>query len=317
MITTVTLNASIDKAYHMQEEIVNGTVMRVASTRNSAGGKGLNVARVVKLCGEEVQATGLVGGYNGDYLKALLDADGISHDFGQIKGETRSCINVLDPGFGSTEYLESGCEVTEDEENAFMDHFCGLVNRSDVIAISGSAPKGVREDVYRRMISIAKRMEKQVILDTSGDLLKEGIKAKPTMVKPNKDEIELLFDTKIESREDVIQYGKMIYEQGIPYVVISLGGEGALLVCEEGIFQGKPPKMEVVNTVGCGDSMVGAFAVAMERKYEAKEALRYGVAVATANAMSPNTGNFDPKVMEELLKEIQIIQVEKGELQCH
>lgn len=317
MITTVTLNASIDKAYHMKEEIVNGTVMRVASTRNSAGGKGLNVARVVKLCGEEVQATGLVGGYNGDYLKALLEEDGISHDFGQIKGETRSCINVLDPGFGSTEYLESGCEVTTEEENAFMDHFCGLVNRSDVIAISGSVPKGVREDVYRRMISIAKRMDKQVILDTSGVLLKEGIKAKPTMVKPNKDEIEMLFGAKIESREDVIQYGKMIYEQGIPYVVISLGGEGALLVCKEGIFQGKPPKMEVVNTVGCGDSMVGAFAVAMVRKYDAKEALRYGVAVATANAMSPHTGDFEPKVMEKLLDEIQIIQVEKGELQCH
>ena len=87
MITTVTLNASIDKAYHMTEKIENGTVMRVAKTDNSAGGKGLNVARVIKLCGVDSKATGLVGGFNGQYLESLLDADGINHEFGHIQGE--------------------------------------------------------------------------------------------------------------------------------------------------------------------------------------------------------------------------------------
>lgn len=116
MITTVTLNASIDKAYHMTQKIENGTVMRVAETHNSAGRKGLNVARVVKLCGSDTKAAGFVGGYNGQYLESLLDADGISYEFEHINGETRSCINILDPGYGSTEYLEGGCEVTAEEE---------------------------------------------------------------------------------------------------------------------------------------------------------------------------------------------------------
>lgn len=309
MITTVTLNASIDKAYHMKEEIKNGTVMRVGENRNSAGGKGLNVSRVIKLCGEEVLATGLVGGYNGAYLKSLLDIDGISHDFGTVQGETRSCINILDPAYGSTEYLEGGCEVTQEEETAFLEHFQKVIQQSQVITISGSVPKGMQKDIYKRMILLAKEQGKQVILDTSGALLEEGMKACPTMVKPNQDEIEMLYDTKIKSREDVIYYAKKMWEQGIPYVVVSLGGDGALLVSEEGIYQGKPPKVNVVNTVGCGDSMVGAFAVAFERGYEPQKALKYAVAVATANALSPNTGEFAPDDMTELYEKVEIIQI--------
>lgn len=310
MITTVTLNASIDKAYHMKEAIENGTVMRVAQCRNSAGGKGLNVARVIKLCGAQVQATGLVGGYNGRYLEALLDQDGIAHNFGKVNGETRSCINILDPAYGSTEYLEPGFTVSEEELNTYLTQFAEIIKDSDVVTISGSAPSGVSKDVYQKLVEIVKAAGKLVILDTSGELLKNGIEAQPTMVKPNRDEIEALFGIKVNSREDVITYAKKIYEKGIPYVVISLGGDGALLVCAEGIYQAVPPKVDVVNTVGCGDSMVGAFAVALEQKKEPKEALRYAASVATANALSPNTGDFDPAVMEKLLNQTEIREVE-------
>ena len=111
MITTVTMNTSIDKAYFMDHEVQNGTVMRVSRCRNSAGGKGLNVARAVKLCGEKVQATGLAGGVNGKYLESLLEKDEVQYQFLHIAGETRCCINILDECYGSTEYLEPGCEV--------------------------------------------------------------------------------------------------------------------------------------------------------------------------------------------------------------
>lgn len=309
MITTVTLNASIDKAYHMTQKIQNGTVMRVANTRNSAGGKGLNVARVIQLCGADTKATGLVGGYNGRYLESLLDLDGIAHEFEYIAGETRSCINILDSEYGSTEYLEPGCEVTAEEEATFLEKFPEIIRESDVITISGSAPNGIRKDIYQKLIQIAKAQGKKVILDTSGELLEKGIQSLPTMVKPNQDEIEMLFHIKINSREDVVKYAKKIYERGIPYVVISLGGDGALLVCEKGIYQGKPPKIDVVNTVGCGDSMVGAFAVALERKMEPEEALKYAVATASANALSPNTGDFDPVKKDEIINNVEIIKL--------
>lgn len=303
MITTVTMNASLDKAYFMKTQIVNGTVMRLDSCRTSAGGKGVNVARAAALCGAKVQAAGLTGGFNGRQLEALLDKDGIAHQFVHVEGETRCCINILDPKYGSTEYLEPGCEVSADEEQQFMQMYPDIIRDSDVVTISGSIPGGMKKDIYGRMVTIAKSMGKAVILDTSGETLKLGIRSCPTVVKPNQDEIEQLFDIKIRSMQEVIRYAEKIRETGIPYVVISLGKDGALLVCEDGIFHGKPPEVKAVNTVGCGDSMVGAFAVALERKYEAKEALRYAVAVAAANAMSPNTGDFDPKEIESLLEQ--------------
>lgn len=309
MITTVTMNASLDKAYFMKTKIVNGTVMRLDSCRTSAGGKGVNVARAAALCGAKVQATGLTGGFNGQQLEALLDKDGIAHQFVHVEGETRCCINILDPKYGSTEYLEPGCEVSADEEQQFMQMYPDIIRDSDVVTISGSIPRGMKKDIYGRMVTIAKSMGKAVILDTSGKTLKQGIRSCPTVVKPNQDEIEQLFDIKIQSMQEVIRYAEKIRDRGIPYVVISLGKDGALLVCGDGIFHGKPPEVEAVNTVGCGDSMVGAFAVALERKYEAKEALRYAVAVASANAMSPNTGDFDPKEIESLLEQTVIEQI--------
>lgn len=221
MITTVTMNASLDKAYFMKAPIVNGTVMRLDSCRTSAGGKGVNVARIVALCGAKVQATGLTGGFNGQQLEALLDKDGIAHQFGHMEGETRCCINILDQKYGSTEYLEPGCEVSASEEQQFMQRYPDIIRDSDVVTISGSIPRGVKKDIYGRMATIAKAMGKAVILDSSGETLKQGIQSCPTVVKPNRDEIEQLFDIKIHSMQDVIRCAEKIREIGIPYVITS------------------------------------------------------------------------------------------------
>ena len=306
MISTVTLNASIDKAYHMEEAIVGGTVMRVAQCHNTAGGKGLNVARVVRLCGEDVLATGLVGGFNGGYLESLLDEDGIDHEFGHIAGETRCCVNILDPAFGSTELLEGGPTVSEEELDAFLAQFARVIERSEVVAISGSVPKGLPGDVYARMVTMVREAGKLVILDTSGVQLGEGILACPTMVKPNAEELEALYRTSLASIDDVVALARQIHEGGVPYVAISLGGDGALLVCDEGVFQATPPRVDVVNTVGCGDSMVAAFAVAFARGMVAPDALAYAVSVATANALSASTGSFDLAVQAEIAPQVQV-----------
>lgn len=306
MITTVTLNASVDKAYLMEKEIVGGTVMRVQKCRNSAGGKGLNVSRVIDLCGSNVKATGLVGGYNGKYLEQLLEEDGIAHEFGHVAGETRSCINILDPKFSSTEFLEPGCTVTPEELDAFLEAFPSIIADSDVVTMSGSIPAGVPKDIYKTLTLIAKKERKTVLLDTSGEVLREGLAAKPDLIKPNKDELQDLFGREVSSLEDVLECAKELRETGIEYVVVSMGGDGSLLLCEEGVFRAVTPEIEVVNTVGCGDSMIGGFAVAFEQGKSPAEALRYASAVATANALSPNTGNFDPAVLEELHKGTQV-----------
>ena len=309
MITTVTLNASIDKAYQMSAPVEGGTVMRVASVVNSAGGKGLNVARIIDLCGEKVKATGFVGGFNGQYLEDMLTKDGVEHAFTHTQSETRSCINILDEKFSSTEFLEPGRPVSKEEVESFLNSFEDVIKDSNVVAMSGSAPEGVPKDIYAKLVEIIKKAGKTALVDTSGAYLEEAIKSKPFMIKPNRDELEVLYNTKINSIEETIPYAKKLHEEGIDYVVISLGKDGALLVCDEGIYQGKPPKMEVVNTVGCGDSMVGGFAVGISRGYSAADTLKYAVAVASANALEAKTGDIKPENRDKIYEQVEIISL--------
>lgn len=199
MITTVTLNVSVDKAYHIKGSVVPGSVTRVQKCVNSAGGKGLNVSRIIDFCGEEVLATGFAGGFNGAYVEAMLKEDGIQSKFTKTQSETRSCINILAEDETSTEYLEPGAEVTNKEVERFLKDFDQIIDDSGFITMSGSVPAGVPKDIYATLVKMIKNKGKQVILDTSGDYLKEGIKAGPTMVKPNDEELEALLGKKIEN----------------------------------------------------------------------------------------------------------------------
>ena len=306
MITTVTMNASIDKAYQIKGRVNPGTVTRVFSCRNSAGGKGLNVARIIRLCGVSVKASGIAGGYNGDYLLKLLDQDGITHDFFRVKGETRSCINVLAEDLSSTEFLEPGCEVSAKEREGFAGFFKTVTADSSILTISGSVPKGFSAGIYAELIKTAKDRKKTILLDTSGAYLREGLAAVPDFVKPNREELEELFGDKPDTMKEVIFCGKKLQKMQIPYVVISLGAEGALLFCEDGCFHGKAEKINAINTVGCGDSMVGAFAAALSRKETPKDCLAYSVAVSAANALSVKTGYFEEKDLDRILDGVTV-----------
>lgn len=306
MITTVTMNASIDKAYQIKGFLNPGTVMRVADYKNSAGGKGLNAARVVHLCGVPVKATGIVGGCNGDYVQNLLTQDGIKHEFFRISGETRSCINVLTEEGSSTEFLEPGCKVTESEQEAFLDFFRDTLQDSSIIILSGSVPRGFSSDIYKKLIRIAREYEKTVLLDTRGSYLKEGITEKPDLVKPNKEELEELMGCRLDSMQALIESGCTLHKRNIRYVVVSLGADGALLICDDGCFHGKSERIHAVNTVGCGDSMVAAFAAALHRKEELKDCLAYSVAVSAANALSKKTGFFERGDLERVLGGVTI-----------
>lgn len=306
MITTVTMNASIDKAYYIGGTVTPGTVMRVNHCLNSAGGKGLNVARVIALCGSPVRATGIVGGHNGAYLLELLNQDGIAHDFFRVGGETRSCINILAEDKSSTEFLEPGFEVSKQEQAGFLDFFSKVICKGSIVTISGSVPKGFPADIYARLIHIAKESGKTVLLDSSGNYLKEALKAKPDFVKPNRDELEDLLGSPIESLDQVLISGKKLQAMGIRYVVISLGADGAMLICEDGCFHGRPPKLDAVNTVGCGDSMVAAFAAALGTGKSSRDCLAYAVAVSAANALSMRTGYFEQENLNMILDKVTV-----------
>lgn len=306
MIMTVTLNTSVDKLY-LVEDVRPDTVMRVKEVCNVAGGKGLNVSKVAALAGEKVRATGFIGGFNGQYILSLLGKAGIEHRFCEIDAETRSCINIRNLATGKhTEYLEPGAEITDKNIEDFLKLFEESLPESDVVTISGSVPKSTPDTLYAQLIKLATESDTPIIVDTSGKLLVECVKARPTMIKPNTDEIEQLLGRPVSTRDEIIEAAKQLHNDGISYVSVSLGKDGAVLVCDEGVFKADTPDIPVVNTVGCGDSMVAGFAVSLSRGYNAEEMLRFATAISTANALEMQTGHIQKENLEKLLPQIII-----------
>jgi tagatose 6-phosphate kinase len=253
-----------------------------------------------------VLATGFLGGHAGRYVELLLQNDGIASDFTYTEGETRTCINFYDETTGTqTEFLEPGEPVTQEDWQVFLKKFTQLAQKSDVITISGSVPKGLGEDASAQLVRIARTQGKPVLLDSSGAQLTNGIAQKPTLIKPNGDEIQALLGG---SEDTPAHAAKRLHAKGIDYAAVSLGKNGALLGCSAGLFYGKPPAVQAVNTVGCGDSMIAAFAVALQRGYAPEELLRFAVAVSAAAALHPETGRFDPADFERLYPQVTVEQ---------
>ena len=309
MILTVTLNAAIDKRY-VVENFQVGEVNRVKECSYVPGGKGLNVSKPASIYGAEVVATGFVGGHAGNYIEDALKPFGIKSEFYHVDAESRSCINIWDEtNHVQTEFLEPGFTVTEEQFQGFLKKFRNLVKQADVIAMSGSVPKGLDGTAYQRLVKICREEKKKVILDTSGALLEDGIKAKPTMIKPNLDEIRMLTGTSCESLEEMIEAAKEIHQNGVEIVAVSLGAEGSFVVCDQGIYQAKVPKVDAVNTVGCGDSMIAGFAVGFSKNISVEGSLRLASAVSAAAALREETGFFVKEDMEAIFKKVKVVKI--------
>ena len=309
MILTVTLNAAIDKRY-VVEEVRTGEVNRVKECVYTPGGKGLNVSKPAAIYGAEVTATGFVGGHAGHYIEDALEPFGIKSAFYHMEAESRSCINIWDEKNQlQTEFLEPGFTVTEADFERFLEHFRGLAADADVVTISGSVPKGLDGTAYQRMVKLVREAGKPVILDTSGKLLEQGIEAAPTMIKPNLDEIRMLTGKDCTDPEEIIEAAKVLHGRGIRIVTVSLGGDGAVVVSDEGAYRARVPRIHAVNTVGCGDSMTAGFALGLSEGLSIKETLRKASAVSAAAAMREETGFFVKEDMERLLPQIEIIEL--------
>lgn len=309
MILTVTLNAAIDKRY-VVDGFQIGEVNRVKECAYTPGGKGLNVSKPASIAGAEVVATGFVGGHAGNYIEDSLKPFGIKSEFYHMADESRSCINIWDEvNHVQTEFLEPGFTVTEEDFAEFEEKFKGLVEKADVVSMSGSVPKGLDGTAYQRLVKICKDAGKPVILDTSGKLLEMGIKACPTMIKPNIDEIRMLTGKTCDHLEDMVEAAKQVHSGGVDIVAVSLGADGSFVVCDEGIFRAQVPKIDAVNTVGCGDSMIAGFALGISEGLSVKDTLRKASAISAAAALREETGFFVKEDMEKILPQIQITEL--------
>ena len=309
MILTVTLNAAIDKRY-VVEGFRIGEVNRVKECTYVPGGKGLNVSKPASIYGAEVVATGFAGGHAGAYIEDALKPFGIRSAFYHVDAESRSCINIWDEvNQVQTEFLEPGFTLTEEDFAGFEAKFRQLVQEAKVVAMSGSVPKGLDGTAYQRLVKIVKDAGLPVILDTSGKLLEMGIEAIPTMIKPNIDEIRMLTGKRCDDISEIIEAARAIHERGVKIVAVSLGADGSLAVGDDGIFRARVPKIDAVNTVGCGDSMIAGFALGLSKGLPLEETLRLASAISAAAAMREETGFFVMEDMEKLLPQIEITRL--------
>ncbi len=311
MIVTVTLNPSLDMVYKVPHLVVDD-VNRVAEVAKTAGGKGLNVTRVLHQLGAEVTATGLIGGNIGRYLTDQLDETGISHDFYSIDGETRHSIAILHDNGQQTELLETGPTIAVEELLGFSQKFAKLSMVGDVLTLSGSMPPGVPKDYYQKLIA---NTDKPVLLDTSGESLLVSLSGdkKPFLIKPNLSEIQDVLNIKIDEK-DLDQIKAALHNplfEGVEWVVVTLGGSGAVAKHGANFYQVSIPKIKVVSPVGSGDSTIAGLAYAISQGINDEELLKTGMVTGILNTMENRTGWINAENYDELYEQVQVVRLDR------
>lgn len=310
MILTITMNPSVDIAYHLAT-LNNNTTNRVAETHKTPGGKGLNVTRVLAQLETPVVASGLIGGKIGESLEVSLDRSGIAHSFFKIEGETRNCIAILHDG-QQTEILEEGPTVRPEEAASFMTFFESILAKADVITISGSLPKGLKNDYYVDMIEKCRKNNIPVVLDTSGDALVEVVRSasKPTAIKPNIEELSVILNREIplEVRDLKKAVCNELFE-GIEWIIVSLGSEGMFAKHNDKFYRVEIPEIAVISPVGSGDSTVAGIASAISDRETAENLLKRANTLGMLNAQEARTGYINVDNYEKLFKQINVVEV--------
>lgn len=293
MIITVTLNPAIDKTVYIDEFKVD-EVNRIKRIRKDVGGKGINVSQNLKNLEKENLCLTILGGDNGEFIKNNLKEHDIKFDYFQVKDDVRVNLKVVDLKENTfTDINEPGFEIREDLAKNIINEIVKKTKENDILVLSGSVPKGFNTKVYRRIIE---KIDSHVILDTSGELLKEGIKGKPYLIKPNIEELNNLFDDReITSENDVINASKKLIKSGIKIVAVSLGSKGSIYITKDKVLKIEGKKVKVKSTVGAGDSMVAALAMSLDEGFSIEKMAEYASAVSTASIMTEGSqpGSLD------------------------
>lgn len=300
MIYTITFNPALD--YILQiDKFEMGKINRTRDEKIFPGGKGLNVSIVLKNLGVKSTALGFIGGFTGEELRRLIEEKEIKTDFIKLKnGKTR--INVKIDSAEETALNTNGPEITEEEIQELMDKI-QEIKAEDIVILSGNVPKGVKNNIYELICVNLQKNGVTYIVDATKELLVNVLKYEPFLIKPNKEELEETFKVKIQTKEEVIEYAKKLQIMGARNVLISLGGEGGILVTEkQEVFISKAPKGKAINTVGAGDSMVAGFVAGYEKSKDYEQAFKLGIATGSASAFSMELATKEK--VEILLKQI-------------
>ena len=295
MIYTLTLNPALDYDMYLEEELKPEHLNLSRKVNFRAGGKGINVSKVLKNLGVESTAIGYVAGFVGDFIVEDLKKDNINAEFVELEGNTR--INVKVNGNDKeTELTGLSPEITDEKLKELTEKISHLKD-GDILVLSGSIPESISKSIYKELSENVKA-DVEIVLDTRGNLLQNNIHGN-FFIKPNIHE-------KLETKEKIVKKCSFFLERRDKNIIISRGGDGALLVNKEFALEASVPEGELINSIGAGDSMVAGFIAGHVKGYSVEDSFRLAVASGSATAYS--YGLAEKELVEKLYKEIKIIK---------
>ena len=304
MIYTITLNPSIDFIVRV-DGLKIGHLNRMKEDFKLPGGKGINVSRILKIIDSNSTALGFLGGFTGNFISDWLKNEAISTSFTTVQSDTR--INIKLKSDTETEINGLGPLISEEEIDE-LKRALSVVEKGDIVVLSGSAPASLRKGFYQELIDIIREKDADFVIDTTGEDLKNALEKNPLLIKPNNHELAELYQTQFHDVEDILPYGEKLLAEGAQNVLISMAGDGALLFTKEGAYQSNVLVRPLKNSVGAGDSMIAGFIGSYSKKQDPIEAFKWGVACGSATAFSDDLASR--ALIDELLPEVEITKID-------
>ena len=307
MIHVLCLNPTIDRMYYI-DHFRQGTQFHGNHPDIIPGGKGVNVARVLSELGDACEFYAFVGGGNGNLIRQEIDNLHIVPHYFSHEGETRCTINIIDHAAGEeTELTEDGEKVSLCQQKKFLDKLESRLSPNDLVVCSGLPMYGMKGNIYQQVAILAAGHHAQCVLDANRQYLKGSFPAPFVLAKPNRTELASLFDMAGDlTEQDVVVLARKLREKGAEYVLVSLGGNGAIFVSSQGAFCVHVPKVSVVSTIGSGDASVAGFCHAMIGGASPIEAIKFSMACGVANTLTEKVGHLHKTDLEWILPLISV-----------
>lgn len=283
MITTITLNPMLDKTVTI-DRLERGTVHRASKIEMIPGGKGINVSRQLKRWGTKTMATGFLGGEVGSIVRRLLDEEGVEHDFVLTDAMTREGVEYREPDGTWTAVFEPSLPIGQRFIHELTKKIDALTARSTWIVCGGSSPGPETDDVFYEAIMSAHKAGIPSVLDSYAAAFEIGMKAMPTLVKPNKHEFETTFQQSLKSESDYMRAINVFQNKGAQYCVISDGASAFYAGIRGHAWKITPPKVKTVNPTGSGDAMIAGILHGFRQGWKFERCLVFGTAAGAANA---------------------------------
>lgn len=306
MVLTITLNPCVDRLIHIDRLLPNDT-NRILRIEEDAGGKGVNVARVLHRLGTRVTATGLLGGAPGSYVEHVLEREGVATSFVPVGQDTRTnfAIQTAD-GSPPTTLNAKGPHVTDAEMAVLLSRLEALMHGTEFVVLGGSRPPGLPPDINGHLMDIARRQDTRVVLDADGEALESGVERRPFMVKPNEYEVERLTGRAVDTLEEAASAAMHLHSRGVAVAIVSMGALGAAAAAEGCTCVAIPPQITAVSTIGSGDSMVAGVLSILCAGGGLEDALRWGAAAGAATAMTDGTDIGTAEQIRALVPQVEV-----------